>query len=452
MTLPKGPRAFSLLQIFQWALRPSVFLDTCTERYGDIFTAQWSGFSPSVFISTPETLDQVLTAPTGQFESGQGNRIFRPFVGDYSLMLVDGRPHQRQRQLVSPPFHGERMRLYGQIICRATEQVMQSWTLGVSFSIRSSMEEITLRIILKAVFGVAEGDRYDLLRHRFGEMLELLGSPLGALSIFIPAFQKDWGPRSPWGKFLRLKSQVDQLIYAEIDQCRAQMDTDRTDILSLLMSARDEEGQPMSDEELRDELLTLLITGHETSATALVWSFYWIHHMPQVREQLLTELDTLGENPDPNDIARLPYLTAVCQETLRIYPTIVVAFPRLVSVPFQMMGYEFPVGTQIFPAIYAAHHREEVFPNPKQFKPERFLERSYSPYEYMPFGGGNRRCIGSAFALFEMKLILATVLSRYQLALNDDQPIQPVRRSGGLTPNKDLHLVVRGSHKSALRV
>lgn len=452
MTLPKGPRAFSLFQIFQWALRPSDFLDAATQRYGNIFTAYLGGSTPSVFVSTPEALEQVLNAPAGQFESGQGNKIFQPFVGDYSMMLLDGRPHQRQRQLVSPPFHGERMRVYGNVTCSTTEQVIQSWISGRSFSIRASMEEITLRIILKAVFGVVEGERYDLLRQRLAEIMELTGSALGALSIFVPVFQKDWGARSPWGKFLSLKSQIDQLLYAEIHQCRAQLDTGRADILSLLLSARDEEGQAMDDDELRDELMTLLLTGHETSATALIWSLYWIHRLPPVRERLLAELDSLGAHPDPSDVVRLPYLTAVCQEALRIYPTIVVAFPRVVKVPFKMMEYEFPVGTQVFPSIYAAHHREEVFPDPKQFRPERFLDRQYSPYEYMPFGGGNRRCIGSAFALFEMKLVLATLLSRHELALDDDTPVKPIRRNGGLAPNRDLHLVVQGSRKSALRV
>jgi cytochrome P450 family 110 len=453
MKLPKGPSTLSFFQLFQWSTRPSAFLDTCAQRYGDIFTAQWPGFTPSVFVSTPEALEQVFTASSSQFESGQGNKIFQPFVGEYSLMLLDGAPHQRQRKLVTPPLHGERMRVYGQLTCEITEEAIQSWRPGSSFSMRTVMEEITLRIILGAVFGVTEGKRFSELRRYLSEMLELLGTPLGALSIFVPMLQKNWGARSPWGHFLHLKTQVDQLIYDEIAERRGELNTGRTDILTLLMSAHDESGQPMSEEELRDELLTLLITGHETSATALVWALYWIHHLPQVRDRLLAEVSTLGARPDPSAILGLPYLTAVCQETLRIYPTIVVAFPRLVKVPFQMMGYEFPVGTQIFPAIYSAHHREEVFPEPKSFKPERFLERQYSSYEYMPFGGGSHRCIGSAFALFEMKLILATMLARYEFVLNDDSPVQPVRRNGGLTPNRNMHLVVRTEYeKSPLRV
>lgn len=451
MKLPPGPSTLSILQLMQWSNRPSDFLDACTQKYGNTFTSKWAGFAPSVFISTPEAIEQVFTAPAGQLESGQGNKIFQPFVGEYSLMLLDGPTHQRQRKLLLPPFHGERMKVYGELICKLTEKTMQSWEPGSSFSIRHVMEEIALEIILGAVFGVTKGERFNELKYYLNAMLALLGTPLGALSIFVPILQQNWGSRSPWGKFLQIKSQVDRLLYAEIADRQQKSNAGHTDILSLLMSARDEAGEPMSAVELHDELLTLLITGHETSATSLVWALYWIHHLPTVRdsaeptlrERLLAEIKSLGDNPDPSDIVRLPYLTAVCQETLRIYPTIVVAFPRLVKSPFQLLGYELPIGTQIFPAIYAAHHRPELFSEPKEFRPERFLDRQYSAYEYLPFGGGSHRCIGSAFALFEMKLVLATMLTRYDFILSDALPVSPVRRNGGLAPDRDLRLIVK---------
>jgi unspecific monooxygenase len=240
--------------------------------------------------------------------------------------------------------------------------------------------------------------------------------------------------------------QIDQLIYAEIQERRENPDPSRTDILSLMMAARDEAGEPMTDVELRDELITLLVAGHETTATSLSWGLYWIHHQPQVREKLLQELDTLGENPDPNQIFRLPYLDAVYKETLRIYPVAMMAFQRMVLSPLKIAGYNFEQGTILAPCIYLTHQREDLYPEPKKFKPERFLERQFSPYEYLPFGGGNRRCIGMAFAQFEIKLILVTVLSRWQLELTNNQPMLPVRRGILLAPPDDFQIVAKGMH------
>jgi unspecific monooxygenase len=238
--------------------------------------------------------------------------------------------------------------------------------------------------------------------------------------------------------------QIDELIYAEIAERKEQLDPSRTDILSLMMAVRDEQGQPMTDVELRDELMTLLLAGHETTATSLARALYWIHHLPHVREKLLLELDTLADNPDPNTILRLPYLNAVCQETLRIYPVAVGALNRVVKSPLQLGGYQFEPGTLLIPSIYLTHHREDLYPQAKQFKPERFLERQFAPYEYLPFGGGNRTCIGMAFAQFEMKLVLASVLSRWQLELADSKPMQAVR--GGILsgPERSLRMVVTG--------
>jgi unspecific monooxygenase len=243
---------------------------------------------------------------------------------------------------------------------------------------------------------------------------------------------------------VRQQQQIDEILFAEIQQRREQPDPSRSDILTLLMSARDENGQPMTDAELRDELLTLLFAGHETTATALTWAFYWIHHLPEVRERLLQELDSLGEETDPNAIAHLPYLTAVCQETLRIYPVALITFSRIVKSPIQIAGYQFEPGTFLAPCVYLTHQREDIYPQPKRFKPERFLERQFSPYEYLPFGGGNHRCIGMAFASFEMKLVLATVLSRYEMAIAHNHTVRPVRRGVTLAPSSGKWLVATG--------
>jgi cytochrome P450 len=265
--------------------------------------------------------------------------------------------------------------------------------------------------------------------------------------LFFPLLQQDLGRWSPWGRFLRQQQQIDDLIYAEIRERREQLDPSRTDILSLLMAARDQAGESMTDVELRDELMTLLTAGHETTASALTWALYWIHKLPEVREKLLQELDSLGDDPDPNTITRLPYLSAVCSETLRIYPVALITFPRRAKVLLEIMGYQFEPGTLVTGCIYLTHQREDIYPEAKRFRPERFLERQFSPYEYLPFGGGSRRCIGAAFAIFEMKLVLATILQEKQLALTNNRQAKPVRRGLTATPSDVRLMMIDERHK-----
>jgi cytochrome P450 len=277
-------------------------------------------------------------------------------------------------------------------------------------------------------------------------MLDLFRSPLTSSFLFFRWLQRDLGPWSPWGYFRRQQQQLNELLFAEINQRREQPEVERTDILSLLMSARDEAGQPMTDVELRDELLALLFAGHETTATALTWSLYWVHHLSAVKEKLLKELDALGDFPEPVNMARLPYLTAVCFETLRIYPVGMLTFPRVVQTPIELGGYQLEPGTQVVGCIYLTHQREDLYPQPKKFLPERFLERQFSPWEFLPFGGGSRRCVGEALAQFEMKLVLATILSRYQIALANQKPVTPQRRGVTLAP-ADVKIVVQGKRQ-----
>jgi unspecific monooxygenase len=243
------------------------------------------------------------------------------------------------------------------------------------------------------------------------------------------------------------KQQIYDLLQAEITERRVQAELTGDDVLTLMMSARDDQGEPMTDAELLDELMTLLVAGHETTATALAWAFYWIHQLPQVREKLLDELESLGDNLDPIAISRLPYLSAVCSETLRIYPVVPFAFLRVSNSPVEIMGQEFDANTMLAPCIYLTHHREDLYPQPNQFKPERFIERQFSPYEYLPFGGGNRRCIGFALALLEMKLVLATILPSFQLALADAKPVKPQRRGLTIAPAGGVHMVLLSSRQ-----
>jgi cytochrome P450 family 110 len=344
---------------------------------------------------------------------------------------LDGERHSKQRQLLTPPFHGDRMRSYGEAIREITLSVMNSWQVNKPINIRSQMQTVSLQVILRVVFGLNKGSLLEELQQRLSLLLDFVGSPLMSSSLFFGFLQKDFGAFSPWGWMKQQIQKIDELIYALIAQRKAESLENHQDILSLMMSARYDDGSPMSDVELRDELMTLLVAGHETTASALTWAFYWLDMRPETREKLLSELNTLNDATDTIEVSKLAYLTAVCQETLRIYPIVLSGVFRKLTKPLEVMGYNLPEGTLIVPGIYIAHHREETYPEPNKFKPERFLHRQYSAYEYMPFGGGSRRCIGSAFAMHEMKIVLATVLSKYNLSLLNRRPVQPTRR--GLT-------------------
>jgi cytochrome P450 family 110 len=442
--LPNGSKDPKWLQTIRAVLRPIESLEQAQQRYGDIFYSEFSSLPPQLVISDPQAIQEIFTADPQLFDTGAGNKILQPLLGANSLTLLDGDRHLQQRKLLMPPFHGERMRAYGQIICEITEQVTSQWVIGQPFIARSSMQDISLQVILRSVFGLKEGERYQQIKQILIEMLNVFNSPLSATLLFFKSLQKDLGAWSPWGKFLRRRQLLDQLLYQEINERREQGITNGDDILSLLMSARDEAGQPMTDVELRDELMTMLFAGHETTAIALAWALYWVHYVPEVREKLLSELNSIDiANADPMAIAQLPYLNAVCSETLRIYPVVFFCLPRILRTDMQLMGYDLPKGMYLSICTYLTHQRPDIYPEPKRFRPERFLERQFSPYEFIPFGGANRRCLGAAFAMFEMKLVLATILSRYSLELLDKVPLQPVRRGVVFAPPGGVHLAVK---------
>ena len=439
--LPDGPKVPRLIQTIRGILQPLKYIEKAAQEYGDFYTTKFAGFPTQVIISNPQAIQEIFTADSKMFNSAQGNQVLRPLLGEYSLVLHDGNYHQQQRKLLLPSFHGERMKAYGNTICEITEQVINQWKIGQVFSARQAMQEISLRVILRTIFGLDEGERYYQLRELMGVLIDSIGSPLRSSFILLPILQKDLGDWSPWGNFIRQKQQIDELLNAEIRERKAANDFSGEDILTLMLTARDEAGEPMAEAELRDELMTLLFAGHETTATALAWALYWIHYLPEVKEKLLNELNSLGENPDLMAIAKLPYLNALCCETLRIYPVVLFTFPRIVQAPIKIMDYEFQPGTILSPCIYLVHHREDLYPESKQFKPERFLDRQFSPYDFFPFGGGNRRCIGMAFAMFEMKLVLATILRQTQLNLAEKGPIFPVRRGVTMAPAGGVKIV-----------
>jgi cytochrome P450 family 110 len=443
---PNGSDMPIFLRQMKMLFQPLKYMEDFAKKYGDNFSVKNKNGDNIVYFSHPQALEQIFTTNANKLDTGRGNHILKYLLGSNSVVLLDGQTHQKQRKLLAPSFHGDRMRTYGQGIAEISQEVSSNWEDGKAFNIRHSMQEITMRVMLRMVFGFDEGQRLQELQQAMNALLEVLGFPLISAALLFKFWQIDLGKWSPWGRILTLLEKVDTLIYSHIREVRADIqenNQNRQDILSLLMSTTYDDGKAMSDEELRDELITLLVLGHETTASALVWAFYWIERSQQVQEKLQNELATLGYQPEPNTISKLPYLTAVCQETLRIYPVATSAFSRIVNSPIEIMGYKLPTKTLIIPSIYLAHHREEVYPNSKQFIPERFLERQFSPYEYLPFGGGNRHCIGMAFAMYEMKIILATILSNYQVFPLDKRPIKPIRRGVTLVAPTGMKMIAK---------
>lgn len=449
---PKAKGLRRLLRVGRLILKPTQYMDDNVRRYGPIFQIGGDSAPPLVYVGDPEVVRELFQLDAAQVATGEMNGILRVMVGDHSILLLDQEPHQRQRKLLMPPFHGDRLRAYGQLICDITRQISNEWQPGQTFLARPPMQELTLDVILQAVFGLRAGARLLELKRLMSTLLDTFASPLSSSFLFFPRLQRNWGPFSPWGRFIQLREQVRQLLYAEIRDRRQFLNqlpvnsTSPTDILTLLLQARDEQGAALSDAELHDELITLLLAGHETTASALVWLLYWIHYLPAVQRKLRAELAKLGPAPSPMAIVQLPYLTAVCQEALRIYPITPTAFVRVLRQPMTLAGYAFTAGTALMPATYIIHQRPDLYPQPKEFRPERFLERQYAPHEYLPFGGGHRRCIGSALAMMELKLSIATLLQTFELALPRQRPVVPTRRGLTLAPPASLRITVKARY------
>jgi cytochrome P450 len=438
--------------MLRWIATPFALMRGCNHLYGDCFKVALSQkLAPVIFFSSPEALQVILTSDdSGLFEApGDLNSVVEPVLGAQSLIGLSGDPHRRMRQLLMPAFHGERMRSYGKLIQNITQEVMEERIIGKAFSVRKTTQKISMRVILRAVFGLNEGPRYQELERLLGTMLDKMSHPLSVSFLFFPVLRQDFGPLSPWGSFVRQRQRIDQLIYDEIVQRRKVPDSARNDILTMLMAARDESGEPLTDQELRDELMTLLVAGHETTATALAWALYWIHKLSPVRERLLNELRPLDGALDPGVLFRLPYLNAVCSETLRIYPVGMLTFPRVTKSRLELAGRLLEPGTIVVGCIYLTHHRKDIYPDPDEFRPERFLERHFSPYEYLPFGGGVRRCIGTAFAQFEMKLVISSILSQCELALADTRSVRVMRRGVTSGPSPFRMAVLKRQAKAA---
>ncbi len=421
MSLPPGPSSPAIVQTLLFLAAPATRVLDLYKRYGDVFTAKNSAMGTLVLIGDPEIVKQIFTGDTDVLHGGEANKTLEIVIGDRSVLLLDGAEHLRHRRLLMPAFHGSRMQAYAGTMRTIAEASIDTWPEGETFQLHPSMHKMTLEIILRTVFGLALGDRHDRLSEALSTMFNRLLSPTGML-LMIPAFQHNLGPLTAWAAFKRDKALVDELLYAEIAERRAEAARPsaprRDDVLSMLLEAEDEKGKGLSDQELRDELITVLAAGHETTATALCWAFERILNHPEVEARLRAELAGVAPNRaiTADDLPRLEYLDATVKEVLRMRP-VVPTVARMLKAPFKIREWEIPAGVMVAPAIDIIHRREDIYPEPHAFKPERFLGKKTDPYTYFPFGGGTRRCIGMAFAQYEMKIVLATVLRRTRLAL-----------------------------------
>ncbi|MEO1509898.1 MAG: cytochrome P450 [Cyanobacteria bacterium J06633_23] len=442
-SIPQASTAPRWRQMLHYTTKPLDYMEKGAQQNGDIFNAPVIGNHETVlFVSHPKGIQQIFSSD--RCITAPPNALLQPIVGNRSIFCLEGARHRRERKLLMPPFHRDQIPQYAQLILELTEQAMQGLSTGDDFLARSLMQTISLDVILKVVFGLSDGPRFDQLRALIVEFTDCFQNILVSGALFFPALRLDWGPRSPWGHFQHVRNQVSELLLAEICDRTTQNTTHKTDILSLLIAARDEDGQPMANAELHDELLTMLIAGHETTASAISWALYWIYQDPQIYQTLADELDSLGPSPDPIAITKLPYLTAVCNETLRLYPIANLTVPREVTAPMTLMGYDLEPGTRLYGAIYLTHHRPDLYPDSKSFKPERFLDRQFASYEFLPFGGGSRRCIGEVLAQFEMKLVVATLVSRYQLEWVGKTPEIAKRRGVTLAPANGVQMRFKG--------
>ncbi|MFN8112919.1 MAG: cytochrome P450 [Solirubrobacterales bacterium] len=413
---PRGPAALNTLRLVQ---RPFESMTGWRRRYGDIFTVRLLVFGTGVYVSDLDEIKAMFTGDQSTLRAGEANAPLTPVLGPSSVLILDGPEHLRQRRLLLPPFQGSAVEGFREVIAEVAAAEVGRWREGDRFRMRDRMRSLTFEVIVRAVFGVTDPARIERLRAALVEVID------SQTVLLVPGpLRRDFRGVGPWAAFRRRKRAADALLYEEIERRRRDEGLEeRSDVLSLLLRARDEDGRPMSDMELRDELMTLLLAGHETTATSLAFAFDLLPRHPEVLGRLREEI--AGGDDD--------YLRAVVTETMRVRPVLDAA-ERTLAEPRTICGWELPAGIRVYPAILAVQNREDLYPQPERFRPERFLAGDPPPYSWIPFGGGIRRCIGAALAQAEMAEVIRTVVERVDLEPVRDEPDPVVIRGITMVP------------------
>lgn len=430
--LPPGPSSPPAAQIANWLYRPIEFLESCREKYGDCFAVNFPGFeSPMYMVHRPDHVAALFKGKDNGLPPGRSTTL-EPILGSRSVLLLEGSEHLARRKLMLPPFHGERMRTYEEVITEAITREIDSWPLGEAFPVHPRMQEVTLEVILRAVFGVSDAERQAELRPLLGMLLD--GTSTAGTQVKFLLSRRIAAIPDPLAEIRRKLEAADALLATEAAERRADPELgSRPDILSMLVAARFEDGEPMSDAELRDQLMTLLVAGHETTATGLAWAFDLLLRNPGVLARLRDEVR--GGDGDE-------YLRATVSEALRLRPVVPLAGRRLAA-DLEVGEYLIPAGGDVTPAIWLTHTDPETYADPYEFRPERFLDRPPGTYTWIPFGGGVRRCLGAAFAELEMRIVLREVIGRCELSRVRSKPEGIARRNVTLSPKHGTPIRVR---------
>lgn len=431
---PPGPRVPRHLLGAAYVLREHDLLRRCRRRYGPVFSLNAWPVGLMILLADPAEVKRIFTGDPQVLHAGEGNAVALPVAGAQSILMVDDEHHLRRRKLMLPPFHGERLGVYANLIEEIADVEIDRWPLRTEFPIHPRMQAITLSVILRAVLGVEDAPRRAQLEWLIPELIN-------SRILLWPFLQRDLGPGSPWRRFGALRERVDALLFEEIECKRADPDLARNDdVLSMLLQARDEQGEPMGDGELRDQLVTLLLAGHETSATALAWAF----------ERLLRNPAALGRLQSSLAEGDEAYLEGVIKETLRVRPIVGVALRRLTA-SLPLGNYTAPAGALLAASMILLHNDPEIYPEPFAFRPERFLENGPDTYSWIPFGGGVRRCLGAAFAMLEMKIVLRRVLERCDLHAPRSPAERPRRRFVTYAPSAGARVLLEHRWAAAPR-
>ena len=418
-TLPPGPAVPPVVQVARWIARPTDFMNRTRREYGDVFTVRFAGVGRFVFVSDPMLIKQIFTAPPEQLRAGEANWPLIPMLGGRGTLLLDGREHLQRRRLILPPFHGARLERYRGMFAEVAREQIAGWPRGEPFALVPRMQAITLELIMRVVFG--EDEEPERLKQLATAMTDLARAGQNKLAM-IPWLRDDFGRYSPMGMFMAVRERVDRVLYEEIQRRRERGGLDqREDVFSMLLQTE------MTDRELRDEFMTILVAGHETTTTALGWAFERLLRHPGMYERLRTDER---------------WAEAVVNETLRLRPPLPLV-GRVVKQDFQLDGYTIATGETLTPCIWLTHRREEAYPEPCAFKPQRFLDKGPETYAWLPFGGGTRRCVGAAFAQLEMTVVMKTIAETVDLQPADPEAEHVGRRAIVLAPKRGARVVAR---------